>query len=215
MRPYFYMIQHKPTGKIYVGSQYGKNSSPDNLFSSYFTSSKIVKSLIEKDGKNSFEIILLKERLDARDYEQKFLLEKYYELGRKLFLETYLNRNLSPGIILSEEIIQKANIKRKISNSISAKKLIEEGRHNFQKNPAHLNENWRKKVSERMMGNDYGKFREMDDELKNKIAEGAKGNTNVRGTKWWTDGKINKRCKECPGENFKLGTTKKRLKENR
>jgi hypothetical protein len=50
---------------------------------------------------------------------------------------------------------------------------------------------------------------EMTDELKNKLSEKSKGNTNVRGTKWWTDGTVNKRSKECPGINFILGTTKK------
>ena len=54
----------------------------------------------------------------------------------------------------------------------------------------------------------YGSLREITDELKNKLAEKSKGNTNVRGTKWWTNGTINKRSIGCPGENFKLGTTK-------
>ena len=66
----------------------------------------------------------------------------------------------------------------------------------------------RKKVSERMLGNNYGSFRIMDEELRNKIANGAKGNTNVRGTKWWTNGTVNKRSKECPGKDFILGTTR-------
>ena len=208
MKPYFYLIRHVPSGKYYVGSQYGKNSDPKNLFSSYFTSSKIVKKLIEQDGINSFIIEYVDIRKDAREYEQKYLMEMYEKHGRTKFLEIYLNRNLSPGILLTEEIIEKANEKRKISNSISAKKLMEEGRHNFQLKPAHENEKWRKKVSERMLGNNYGSFRIMDEELRNKIANGAKGNTNVRGTKWWTNGIVNKRSKECPGKNFILGTTR-------
>ena len=59
-----------------------------------------------------------------------------------------------------------------------------------------------------MKGNNYGSFRKMTDELKSKLSEKSKGNTNVRGTKWWTNGLINKRSRECPGEGFKLGTTK-------
>ena len=29
------------------------------------------------------------------------------------------------------------------------------------------------------------------------------------GKHWWTDGENNHFCKECPGENFKLGRSKK------
>jgi hypothetical protein len=208
MKPYYYLIRHKPSGKLYAGSQYGKNSDPNNLFTTYFTSSKLVKELIEKDGVESFEIEYIDCRPDAREYEQSYLMNMYEKYGREEFIDRFLNRNLSPGILLTEDIIEKANKKRTISNSISAKKLIEEGRHNFQLFPAHENEEWRKKTSERMIGNNYGSFREMTDELRNKLAEKSKGNTNVRGTKWWTNGTINKRSRECPGEDFKLGTTK-------
>ena len=180
MKPYYYVIKHKPSGKLYVGSQYGKNSNPENLLTTYFTSSKLVKELIEKDGVESFEIEYIDCRPDAREYEQKFLMERYEKHGRDKFLQLYLNRNLSPGILLTEEIIEKANKKRRISNSISAKKLIKEGRHNFQMqiNPSKFEKN-RKKSSERMKGNNYGSLRNMTDELKQKLAEKSKGNTNV------------------------------------
>jgi hypothetical protein len=185
MKPYYYVIKHKPSGKLYVGSQYGKNSNPENLLTTYFTSSKLVKELIEKDGVESFEIEYIDCRPDAREYEQKFLMERYKKHGREKFLQLYLNRNLSPGILLTEEIIEKANKKRKISNSISAKKLLEEGRHNFQlnPNPSYKKEN-KKKTSKRMKGNNYGSLRIMTNELRQVLAEKSKGNTNVRGTVW-------------------------------
>ena len=208
MKPYYYVIRHKPSGKLYAGSQYGKNSDPSNLWETYFTSSKLVKELIEKDGVDSFEIEYIDCRPDAREYEQEYLMAMYKKYGREMFLDKFLNRNLSPGILLTEEIIAKANEKRKISNSISAKKLIEEGRHNFQLFPAHENLECRKKTSKRMMGNNYGSFRQITDELRDKLSEKSKGNTNVRGTKWWTNGTINKRSRECPGDGFVLGTTK-------
>jgi len=185
MKPYYYLIRHKPSGKLYAGSQYGRNSDPNNLLETYFTSSKLVKDLIEKDGVDSFEIEYIDCRPDAREYEQKYLMMMYEKYGREKFLDKFLNRNLSPGILLTEEIIEKANKKRKVSNSISAKKLIEEGRHNFQHciNPSTLDHN-RKKSSERMKGNNYGSLRQMTDELKSKLAEKSRGNTNVRGTVW-------------------------------
>ena len=173
MKPYFYLIRHIYSGKYYAGSQYGKNSDSKNLLKTYFTSSKIVKKMIEEDGKNSFIIEYIDVRNDAREYEQKYLIEMYEKYGKIKFTEIYLNRNLSPGILLTKEIIEKANKKRKISNSISAKKLLNEGRHNFQLNPGHKNKQWREKTSQRMLGNNYGSLRKMNDELRNKIANGV------------------------------------------
>jgi hypothetical protein len=98
------------------------------------------------------------------------------------------------------------NIIIDFSNKKLSDKLLEEGRHNFQlfPNPSYKQEN-RKKSSERMMGNTYGLGRIMTDETKNKIAEGVKGNTNVRNTKWWNNGNERKRSKICPGEGWKEG----------
>lgn len=205
MNPYFYKIQHKPTGKIYIGSQYGKNSDSKNLLNDYFTSSKSVKRLMEQDGTESFVILLIDERLDAREYEQKYLLETYYEIGRDRFLNEYLNRNLSPGILLTKDIIDKANKKRKVSNSLSAKKLLEEGRHNFQINKGITLDHVKKLRSQRMIGNKLGSLRKITDELKNKLSEKSKGNTNVRDTKWWNNGEQRRRSKTSPGEGWKEG----------
>lgn len=209
---YFYKIKNINTGQYYIGSQYGKMAHPNNLLKTYFTSSKIVKEM----GYENFRIVYTKVREDAREYEARFLKKAYSILGRKKFLEILLNRNISPGILLTEENINLANQKRKISNSISAKKLLEEGRHNFQLKNASNYEHVKKMRSERMIGNNAGSKRKMTDELKKKLSEKSKGNTNVKGTKWWTDGKVNKRSIECPGENFKLGTTngKKKTQTN-
>lgn len=208
MQPYFYKIYHKPTGRYYIGSQYGKTSNPNKFWTEYVTSSKYVRNLIENYGKNSFEVLKIEPRSDAREYESRLLKRLYRYYGRDKFLEMMINRNISPGILLTEEIISKANEKRKISNSISAKRLFENGDHNFQKYKAGDLDHVRKMRSERMLGNKLGAMKEITDEYRKKQAEGSKGNTNVRGTKWWTDGKINRRCKDCPGDGFYLGTTK-------
>jgi len=41
--PYTYLIRWSQTKKYYYGSQYGQHANPKNLWSKYFTSSKIVK----------------------------------------------------------------------------------------------------------------------------------------------------------------------------
>lgn len=208
MIPYIYKLKHIPTGKYYIGSQYGKNSNPKNLWNTYTTSSKYVQQLIEEDGIDSFIVIRVIPRVDAREYESKLLKRLYKKLGKDRFLEIMINRNVAPGILLTDEIIAKANIKRKSSCSIAAKKLIEQHNHNFQKFKAGEMEHVRKLRSERMIGNNLGSTRKITDEYRNKQALGATGNTNVRGTKWWNNGIINKRSRECPGDGFILGIMK-------
>lgn len=209
MQPYFYKIYHKPTGKYYIGSQYGKYSDPRKFWKTYTTSSKYIQSLIEEYGKDSFEVLNIKIRNDARDYEGKLLKRLYRYFGKEKFIQIMINRNISPGILLTKEMINKANIKRKVSNSLSAKRLLERGIHNFQKYKAGDLDHVRKKRSDRMIGNKLGSMKNITDEYRKKQAEGSKGNMNVRGTKWWTDGVSNKRCKDCPGDGFYLGTTKR------
>lgn len=208
MQPYFYKIYHKPTKKYYVGSQYGKNSDPQKFWTEYVTSSKYIQALIEEHGKTSFVILKIQPRNDAREYEAKLLQRLYRFYGKKLFLDMMINRNIAPGILLTDEIIAKANEKRTISNSLSAKKLFKQGRHNFQTHKAGDMSHVRESRSKRMIGNKLGSMRNITDDFRAKQSIGAKGNTNVRGTKWWTDGILNKRSKESPGEGFALGTTK-------
>jgi hypothetical protein len=204
MNPYFYKIKHLPSGKYYIGSQYGKNSDPSNLWNSYTTSSKYVQELIESTGKDSFRIIKCVARLDAKEYEAKFLKRLYKFFGKYKFLSVMINRNVAPGILLTPETIKKANAKRKVSNSIAAKKLFKEGRHNFQKKPASQCPHVRKLKSDSMMGNNYGSFRNITEELKKVLSEKSKGNTNVRGTKWWYNESTGnkKRCIDSPGDGW-------------
>lgn len=204
MNPYFYKIKHIPSGRYYVGSQYGKNSDPKKFWDSYMTSSKYIKQMISESGKNSFVIIKIVERADAREYECRLLKRLYNFFGKEKFLEIMINRNISPGILLTDEIISKANEKRKISNSISAKKLMSEGRHNFQKQKSGEMIHVKESRSKRMKNNNYGSLRKITQELIDKLSEKSKGNTNVRGTKWWYNEelKIKKRCKDCPGDGW-------------
>lgn len=205
MQPYFYKIRHKPSGKYYVGVQYGKNANPNNFWISYFTSSKYIKQMINEDGAESFEIIKIIIRSDARDYEFKYLNRVYRIFGKQKFLEWFINRNLSPGIVLSQEEITKINgPKKRESCSKAAKKLFEENRHNFQLFPAHEYESVIEDRSERMKGNTIGSLRVIDDDLRNKLSSGSTGNTNVVGYKWWYNPKtkVKIRAKDSPGDDW-------------
>jgi len=74
--PYTYLIKFKPTGQVYYGVRFAKGCSPDDLWETYFTSSKVVKSLIEEHGKDAFDYEIRKtfETADAaRKWEENVL----------------------------------------------------------------------------------------------------------------------------------------------
>lgn len=213
--PYFYKLLHIPTNKLYVGSQYSKTCDKSNLFKTYFTSSKYVKLLIEKDGVSSFKILDIKEREDARLYESRYLKKVYSKFGELKFKSIFINRNIAPGILNDEASIKKANIKRKVSNSLSQKLLFKQNKHNWQKKLSLEKELIRRsKLSNSMKGNTSGSHRKITDEYRKLASEKSKGNTNVRGLKWWTDGISFMRSLTCPKDGFILGGPSKTKKEN-
>jgi hypothetical protein len=112
-KPYFYKIKDKQTGKYYVGSQYGKTANKNNFFVSYFTSCRTIKQIVNNHGKDTFEIIKICERDDAREYEAYYLQRCYSLLGKEKFLSLFYNRNLSPGILLDNSIIEKQTATKK------------------------------------------------------------------------------------------------------
>lgn len=76
--PYFYIIRHIESGKMYAGSKWTKNCHPNSFMKSdgYTTSSPTINSIIEYEGLTSFEILRIDTNLDgvsAYDYETIFL----------------------------------------------------------------------------------------------------------------------------------------------
>ena len=78
--PYFYIIEHTPTGKRYAGCRYAKGCHPSEFMQpgGYQTSSKVVHKIIEEEGIDAFRVISIKtkdEIGDVHDYETNFLVE--------------------------------------------------------------------------------------------------------------------------------------------
>lgn len=74
--PFTYLIYCRPTGQYYYGSRYSKHCHPSQLWSTYYTSSKIVKQLIREYGKDAFDIKITRtfdSKEDARLWEYRFL----------------------------------------------------------------------------------------------------------------------------------------------
>ena len=73
-QPYTYLIKFIPTGQLYYGVKASNGCNPDELLVKYFTSSKVVKKLIQEYGEESFNIISIKL------HENKELAHKWEEL---------------------------------------------------------------------------------------------------------------------------------------
>jgi hypothetical protein len=76
--PYFYIIQHKESKKLYAGSRYAKGCHPNEFMqpNGYTTSSNTINDIINQEGLDSFEILRIDANCDGLhpyDYETLFL----------------------------------------------------------------------------------------------------------------------------------------------
>ena len=74
--PFTYKLIFKPTGQYYYGVRWAKGCKPSDLWTSYFSSSNVVKKLIKEYGKNSFSYKvtkIFKNKEDASNWEISLL----------------------------------------------------------------------------------------------------------------------------------------------
>ena len=93
--PYTCYLYHIPTGKKYYGMQHGRVANPMNLWKTYFSSSKKVKALIDKYGKDSFTAEVRKTFTTAEDcrlWEQTVLVRV-----KAIEKDDWLNQSLAHG----------------------------------------------------------------------------------------------------------------------
>lgn len=97
---YTYCIKFLVTGQVYYGSRCAKNCNPNEFWVTYFTSSKLVKSLIQQYGKESFDVEIRKTFADdpkkAQDWERRVL--RRIDAGRK---SNFLNKSNGVAPIMS------------------------------------------------------------------------------------------------------------------
>lgn len=117
--PFTYSLFCSTTKQYYYGVRYGKGCHPDQLWSSYFTSSKTVSQLIEQHGKDAFEIRIRKVfdcPKKALEWEQR-LLERVNAINRKDWI------NLSHGTTFRHNETLSEATKQKMSEMRKGKKL--------------------------------------------------------------------------------------------
>jgi hypothetical protein len=90
---YVYKVIFLPTNQYYIGYRGSKNATPDDLFTTYFTSSKVIARLIKEYGVEKFDKEILAEfntGVEAYEYEQQLLREHDVESNNQM-----LNKRLT------------------------------------------------------------------------------------------------------------------------
>lgn len=138
-KPYVYLIGWSKLNVYYYGSETGKVSktaNPDNLWKTYFTSSKHVKSFRKTNGEP--DIIQIRKTFDTKEqaslwehkvirrmkaiYDNRFLnksdTKTHYRIGQKHSDESKEKMSLKRnGKTPSKGLVHSQETKRKISNS--------------------------------------------------------------------------------------------------
>ena len=211
-QPYTYLIGWSTLNKFYYGVRYKKGCSPEDFWKSYFTSSKTVQMYREHYGEPDIKEI--RKTFDcpnkAKLWESRVLIKLNCAQEEK-----WLNQCNSNGKFHTISGISEKH-KLAISKASKGRKLTEEwkqkiGRANKGKTRS---PELRKQISEKQKGKkqpprtDQHRLnlskallgKKLSEETKNKISKVQEG------FRWWTNGAVNTRCKECP-EGFYLGRT--------
>lgn len=206
MVPYVYLIGWKNFDTWYCGVRYKKNCSPDDLWNTYFTSSKYVKRFVEQHGDPDYiEILKTFENIeDARLYEQHIL-----KTNDVLNKPNWLNRAIGGHFAgtrgpLSEETKQKISLANKgKKHGRHSEKSIQQQKETFKRNYSEnrktrfenrskkqkgriITEEHKYKISQTLTG------RKLSDAVKLKISKTVSAN------RWFTNGVSDVFVPECP-----------------
>lgn len=158
--PFTYLIHCTVTNQYYYGSRYGKGCDPSQLWTTYFTSSKVVKQLILEHGKEAFTTKITRvfdTKEEARNWEYRFLCR--VQASTK---SNWLNQHNGDGDFLNKG-------GRKLSEA-HRKKLSEA----FKGIP-------KPGTSTAMRGNTHNKGKKFTEESKAKCSVSKVGNKNRKG----------------------------------
>jgi NUMOD3 motif/Putative endonuclease segE, GIY-YIG domain len=175
MKPYTYLIKHRPTGQVYYGVRSANKVEPhEDLWNKYYTSSPKVQRLIEETGKDSFDVEVRKvfeTKEQAVAWETKVLRR-----CKVLHDARWLNQNVAGYIIPTEESNKKISDYHKGKpKSESQKEKIRKS--NIGKNKGRIQSNeHRRKNSDTHKGQNNPRFGAIvSEETRRKISEAKKG----------------------------------------
>lgn len=140
MLPFTYLLVHKRTGKLYYGVRCSRGCHPSDLWTKYFSSSKIVKAIIREEGLDAFSYEIRKTfdtREDALRWEHRFLTRVNAAES-----DRWLNKFNGGKKFTCEG--HSVETRQKISRSLKGKPKSEEW-----KKKASLSASWAGKVTEK------------------------------------------------------------------
>jgi hypothetical protein len=216
MKPYTYLIKHRPSGKVYYGFRSANKVDPEqDLWKQYFTSSSKVQQLIEETGVDSFDVEV---RRVFETKEQAILWEtRVLRRCRVLEDDRWINQNIAGYVVPTEES------RKKISDYHKDKPKTDEHKQKIRQSQKGSKRPWSKKnLPTDTSGENNGMFgKHHSDEAKKKIGEKNRvhmqGENNpmkkvvwteerrkamgdrARGTKW-TQEAINARSEKLRGQ---------------
>lgn len=186
MKPYTYLIKHRPTGKVYYGFRAANQVDPHkDLWQQYFTSSPRVHQLIEETGRDSFDIEI---RRVFETKEQAVAWEtRVLRRCKVLHDDRWINQNVAGYIVPTEES------RKKISDFHKGRPKSQEHRKNLSESQKGSKRPWAAKNLPKDTTKEnngmYGKHH--SDETKAKIgallSERIKGDNNPMRKVEWTE----------------------------
>ena len=117
MTSYVYRLTFLITGQLYIGSRKCKTDPWSDLWKKYFSSSKVVKALINEHGLNSFSFEIIREFVtyaDALSYESELLESVNADKDNR-----YLNQSI-PGKTFRSKV-RTIETRNKISNTLKGR----------------------------------------------------------------------------------------------
>lgn len=126
MKPYTYLVKHRPSGKVYYGFRCANRVDPvDDLWKHYFTSSPGVQKLIEETGADSFDTEI---RQVFETKEQAIAWEtRVLTRCKVLHDDRWINQNVAGYIVPTDES------RKKISDYHKDKPKSDEHKQNLSK----------------------------------------------------------------------------------
>jgi hypothetical protein len=174
MKPYTYLIKHRPTGQVYYGVRSANKVEPhEDLWSKYYTSSPKVQRLIEETGKDSFDVEVRKvfeTKEQAVAWETKVLRR-----CKVLHDARWLNQNVAGYIIPTAESNKKiSDFHKGKPKSDEHKKRIRDG--NIGKKKPPRTDEYRALMSKLKSGEGNGRYgKEVSEKTRQRISDAKKG----------------------------------------
>lgn len=201
MQPYTYYIYNTITKEHYYGVRFAKNCHPNELWNTYFTSSKKVHKLINFYGKDSFIFEIRKifsDKQSAINWENKVLRRM-----KVLDKPNWLNMTTNKAILLPND--KQIEIYKKISKTLKGKKKSVTHVENMKKSRQNRTET-QKKLTFIKQSNAHKGKKQKKTTIENRMKS-------IKNTIWINNGSKNLRIKLddlCSYQDWNIGRKFKR-----